>query len=344
MSLNNNIAWIDNLRVLATISVVFLHVSCPLVYNFGSNSNWWCGNIYDSIMRFCVPIFVMITGALLLPKEYDLIHYLKSKVSRIIFPFLFWSFVYLLFNLFVKMIKGENLVQMDTFKFVLHNIKNGSSFHLWYIYMIIGIYLLIPIISKHIKICTENEILYFLIIWVITIILSIPFIEKYAPNFNLNYFSGYLGYLILGYYLSIKKFDNLKRTNFISVFMFIIGTLITIFGTYFLSLRNGFYSDFFYKYLTINVLFSAIGVFVFVKNLEIKNTRIIKIRNFISKYSYGIFLVHMIVLIIINQIGLNISLINPFIGIPLISILCLVISTFTVHYMNKLPLGKYYAG
>jgi surface polysaccharide O-acyltransferase-like enzyme len=185
MNLNNNynnIVWIDNLRVLATISVVFLHVSCPLLYKFESNPDWWCGNIYDSTVRFCVPIFVMITGALLLPKQYDLTHFLKSKVIRILFPFLFWSFVYLLFNLFVKKTRGENLTLIDTINYVIISIKKGTSYHLWYVYMIIGVYLFIPIISKCIKICSEKEILYFLIIWGVTIILNIPLINNITPT------------------------------------------------------------------------------------------------------------------------------------------------------------------
>jgi surface polysaccharide O-acyltransferase-like enzyme len=344
MSLNNNIVWIDNLRVLATISVIFLHVSCPLLYKFETNPNWWCGNIYDSIMRFCVPVFVMITGALLLPKEYDLKYFIKSKVTRIIFPFLFWSFMYLLFNLFVKKTRGENSNILDTFNFTLIYIKKGSSYHLWYVYMIIGIYLFIPIISKWIKICSEKEILYFLIIWVITIILNIPFINNFAPNFNLTYFSGYLGFLILGYYLSKKTFKNLKSLRQISILLFLTGALITIFGTYFLSSRNGFYSDFFHNFLTINVLIMAVGFFLYFKNLKINNITVIKIRNFISKYSYGIYLVHVLILTILYKIGFNFKLINPFIGIPIISLLCLIISSLTIHYMNKLPFGKYFAG
>ncbi|POR16914.1 hypothetical protein BWK58_15200, partial [Flavobacterium columnare] len=94
---NENLYWITSLRVLATFSVIFLHTSAEILYQYGktSNANWWIGNIYDSSVRFCVPIFLMISGALILSKDYkNITEYLKKRVLRIIFPFLFWSIVY----------------------------------------------------------------------------------------------------------------------------------------------------------------------------------------------------------------------------------------------------------
>ena len=100
----NTIVWIDNLRILATISVIFLHVSSPLLYNFEGKEdlNWWTGNIYDGTVRFCVPVFVMLTGSLMLSKDYDLNDFLKIKLMRIIIPFLFWSVIYILYGLVSK--------------------------------------------------------------------------------------------------------------------------------------------------------------------------------------------------------------------------------------------------
>jgi len=105
---NNPVNWIDNLRVLATISVIFLHVSASVTAKFGSISfiTWTIGNIYNSSVRFCVPIFVMITGALLLPKDYEISDFLKKKFIRVVLPFVFWGIIYLLFLVYVKDSQG----------------------------------------------------------------------------------------------------------------------------------------------------------------------------------------------------------------------------------------------
>ncbi|OWP74009.1 acyltransferase, partial [Flavobacterium oreochromis] len=133
---NENLYWITSLRVLATFSVIFLHTSAEILYQYGktSNANWWIGNIYDSSVRFCVPIFLMISGALILSKDYkNITEYLKKRVLRIIFPFLFWSIVYIFINNFLYFYK-ENLTFIDILKFTLIKLKIGASFHLWYIY------------------------------------------------------------------------------------------------------------------------------------------------------------------------------------------------------------------
>jgi surface polysaccharide O-acyltransferase-like enzyme len=82
--------WADNLRVIAIFSVILVHVMDPLFENNPSVSPvWWIGNIYGSFVRYCVPIFVMLTGALILPKDYELKYFLKKKFIRNFFLFFF---------------------------------------------------------------------------------------------------------------------------------------------------------------------------------------------------------------------------------------------------------------
>ena len=68
------IYWVDNLRFLATISVIFLHVASPIYFQFGkvSDAYWWTAFLYSGTTRFGVPIFLMLTGALILPKNYSI--------------------------------------------------------------------------------------------------------------------------------------------------------------------------------------------------------------------------------------------------------------------------------
>jgi len=94
--------WLDNSRIVAIYAVVFLHVSAAVVLgNEVGTEYWWIGNIYDSAMRWCVPTFVMISGALLLDpdKQEDLKTFYAKRLSRILIPILFWSAFFSIFGL-----------------------------------------------------------------------------------------------------------------------------------------------------------------------------------------------------------------------------------------------------
>lgn len=343
----DNLNWVKNLRVLATISVIVLHVSSGILYQYGTilNSVWWVGNIYDSVVRFCIPIFLMISGTLLLNKEYELYDFLKNRFSRIILPFLFWSCIYAFFALRVKFLENPELSFYEICRLAFFLFKNGTSFHLWYVYMIIGIYLFVPILNKWIRNATEKEILYFISIWILTIFFSQPIIQRAKINIDAIYFSGYIGYLVLGHYLSFKFFtDHVKKIRFISTALFIAGTAIAIFGTYFLTKRANHFVDYFYGNFTLNIIISSVGVFLLIKNVKILNPFLTRIIDFINKYSYGIYLVHILVLQFIEFLGISYDFINPVIAIPIITIMCLSISLFIVFAINKLPYGRYISG
>lgn len=341
-----NYDWIDFLRVLATFSVIFVHVSASILYQYGSISNfdWWIGNIYDSTFRFCVPIFLMITGALILPKTYNSTsEYLKKRFLRILLPFLFWSIVYIAKDLFLKLNHGADMNYIEVFTYSFIQLKNGASYHLWYIYLIIGLYLFFPIIGKWITNSNKNEIKYFLVIWFLTIVAQLPFLNKIAPNINLTYFSGYIGLPILGYYLSNYSYD-FKGKNIVYTLTILTGIMITIFGTFFITKHHGIFNDSFYSYLSPNVILVAVGVFLLFKGFVISGTRTTCIILFFSKYSYGIYLIHVLVLWVLGKFSISYVIVNPLIGIPITSVLCFVISALLVYGIDKLPFGKYISG
>lgn len=341
-----NTSYFDVLRVIATIGVIFIHVASNLVSPFGriSQFNWWVGNIFDSSVRFCVPIFVMLSGALLIPKNFRTNEFLKSRMIRVILPFIFFSVIYTLYLIILKYVHGETIMLNGIITFFFDSLRLGSSFHLWYIYMILGIYLFIPVIGKWARVCEENEIRYFLIIWFISILISLPIFSRFRISIDLSYFSGYIGYLILGYYLSIREYKDNKSVKKIALLLISIGILSTAFGTYYLSASINKFSHVFYEYLSPNVLLLAVGVFLFIKNMEIENKTFLRIIVLISRHCYGIYLIHIMVLNFMNKIGLNCDFINPILATPLTVIICLLISFIIISILNKIPYGKYISG
>jgi len=338
--------WISNLRVTATVSVILLHVASTVLYKYNQvpNTYWWIGNIYDSLVRFSVPMFLLITGALLLGKQTSYPVFLKKKVIRILLPFTFWTAIYIVYNFIEPPQFNGKLASQTNFEWILQQIKDGSSYHLWYVYMLLGIYIIIPIVTKLVVGIRKIYLELFLVSWIIFITLSTSQNSDSNFEWNLWYYFGYLGYAVLGYYLSIINTTS-KTVSALATFTFVIGAFITVYGTYYSTDLDGSFYKYYYSYLTPNVLLMTASVFVLFKNVSSKINGAFKhIRNIIDKHSYGIYLSHILVLNYLVMYGIDWDLIHPLIGIPLTTIITLMISLTIVYLISKIPFGKYISG
>lgn len=322
---------ISFLRIISTFFVIVIHVSGPLVVKFGEIpfADWNIANVFDSLSRFSVPMFFMISGALLLSKDYSLGDFFKKRLGKIIPPFLFWSLTYSLLNRYVF---NDEFFHLDK---VIRDIFYGSEYHLWFVYALIGVYLITPILRKWIKNASQNEILYVLIIWVITLIIGIPGFKHFFPKVNLSYFSGFIGYFILGYYL--KQFIGKKKA--FAVVSFAFGTVITIVGTYVFTIKNSVFYHYFYEYLNLNTLLVALGVFLLFNKMQVSNERLKPILLKLNQTCFGIYLIHPLVLKIFILIGFNVYMLSPVISILIISLSCFLLSFLIIYWLKKLKFG-----
>lgn len=340
------ITWYDTLRAIATVGVIGIHVSSDYQPASGTITGYdfWAGNVFDSLSRFSVPVFVMLSGALMLGREYPLGEFLKKRLTRLVLPFLFWSSIYTIKS-FWDIVDEEGSLSFHRIAYEFFvQFRDGSSLHLWYVYMIVGVYLFIPIIGKWIRHSTRKEQLYFLGIWFLTILLNQPIFEKFKPAIELSYFSGFLGYLVWGYFLNQLAFKSSRMQNLIALGLLLLGLLTTILGTYFVLSSTKSYSSVFYEPLSPNILLYATGLFLLFKDKELKFGFCVKIRDFVSRYSYGVFLAHVLVFFKLLDFGLGWNFINPLLGIPVTIILTLIITSAIVFVVNKLPGGKYISG
>lgn len=340
-----NITWINNLRLIAMFAVIVLHTASPLLflYNSAPVSNWIVADIYNAIVRFAVPVFVMITGALLLHREYELSDFLKKRIGRLILPFLFWSLVYIGYQWYIEIIVFNNDTWANV-KLILHQLKTGASYHLWYVYLLIGLYLFIPILSRFIRNATEKEILYFLAIWFLTILISKPYLTQLDTAVDLRYFTGYMGYLVLGYYLAHKRF-TIPYLAFPALLIFTACVVLITCGTYYLKIKDHELSTFFYEPVGPFVVMLSASVFLAAKNIKVKIKPIInKIFLNAGKYTLGIYLSHALVLNILELNDITYAQFNPIASIPLVALLCFIISWLAIYALGKVPVLKSFIG
>jgi len=347
---NIRVKWIDDVRILATVFVIGLHVSAygitsEFAANDGASNNWWVCNFYESIFRCCVPLFVMLTGALLLPQALPLKAFLIKRFGRILIPAVFWGATYVIYNLVMAEDKSVFLSSYNSLRWFRHQVLDGPISSFWYIYMLVGLYLFIPVLQPWVKSASNKALLYFLLIWLLTVATKqFRLIPQQSP-LELRYFSGYVGYLLLGYYLAHRLV--ITRTIYLFALMASAGGfLVTLFGTYWASVNQQSFSGVFYEYLSLNVLALSAGVFILIKGRGDKTDDYwpSRLKELLIRFGFGIYLIHPLPLRIMVYFGLNYKVINPLVAIPLLTLLCLAASYMAAWLISKLPYGKYVTG
>lgn len=272
---------IDIIRIFAFVFIVFLHT---LNRQFGVDV--WMGGY--AIISIGVNLFIMISGYLLLDKTEEAIVFFKKRILNILPLFLVFNIIYIYFGKIpiMPVLKGKAI----------------SASHFWYIYMILGLYLLTPWLQKVLK-YAEKETLFVVFLWFLCNILN-PYLRYFNlaeipfSNFPLT---GFIGYYILGYF--VKKYDNkVKRTSFILIIViYVLGFLLSFLSTkYVLAVTGKRVSDFFDKN-SLGTFIMTLSFFVFWCKFNFsKRDRIIKI---VADSTYFAFLVHLIVLHFIIKIS-----------------------------------------
>ena len=146
---NQRIVFLDYLRVIACFMVVIVH-ACEFYYLnedgifFARPDDRIWVSIIDSALRESVPLFVMTSSFLLLPLTCSAGAFFKRRFVRILIPFLIWSIFYAIAPVLAGLVEGDIPARLTR---LLYNF-NGDSGHLWFIYMLIGVYLIMPIIDR----------------------------------------------------------------------------------------------------------------------------------------------------------------------------------------------------
>ncbi len=345
---NERIYYLDVLRCLACLLVVITHCSSGHLLKDYDSLNFWIGNVLASLARIGVPLFVMISGARLLDENYNCsMKKIVHKTLRLVTLFCFWSVCYCVtYQIIPTIAKGEAL-SIITVKSLL----KGPE-HFWYIIMLIGLYLIVPLLRLWVKKDNKKGIEYFLVLSTIITFLIPKIIEivscflpiakdaeYYLGTMNLSYVGGYTSYFILGWYLN--NFAVPYKKTIISVG--IIGILISIFGTYGLSVYTGEVYRW-YDYISAHVMAYSIMVFMVVKDKysnfsqEQASSKKISVKavNTIAKNSLGIYAIHPLVIFAIDNLWAKIGLYENLVIVPADFIISMVLCLLATVIIRKI--------
>lgn len=355
MTTNSNtqrLYWVDLLRLVAMLMVIAAH--CVDIYNATPqddpmNSFW--GVFIGSLMRPSVPLFAMMTGLLLLPIRESAAEFYKRRIPRVLIPMVLWSAVYYLIPWLTGVVGLDKSVITTLFPFefspsqeagdAMRNIAlipftfNGYTTHMWYLYMLIGLYLMMPFFSAWVEKRDRTLTNTFMALWLCS--LTLPYLKQLiAPNLfgecawnefgTFYYFSGFAGYLLLGHILARRHHMPLRRIIAMGVMLYISGYIVTYTGYASMAVQYSYEEapellELFWQFCSPNVVLMALGIFLVVQRINITSPRLQSLLAATTRCSFGTYLMHYIF------IGPVILLLTP-LGMP--TPLCVVASVILV--------------
>ncbi|RCL29147.1 hypothetical protein C6A77_03575 [Pseudomonas sp. AFG_SD02_1510_Pfu_092] len=252
-------AGLDFCRIVACLMVVLLHIASAATARL--DDNWMSSNLYNSLVRSCVPLFLMLSGALLLNRAEGAVTFYRKRFVRILPPLVFWSAFYALWRTTMGIGYGS------LWQTALAMLQGPVYYHLWYLYTIIGIYLFMPYMAKIYQHSGPQEKRVFLGLWLIvscllpTIAQLVPALANLTSTFELFSFMGFAGYAFLGAYV----FEHIRLYGpgnaLLNLGGFLIAGVLTATATHYLSVQQGLPSQVFYSYVSPLVVLAAICAF-----------------------------------------------------------------------------------
>ena len=342
-SSERNISF-DLLRIISAIGVIVMHVTA-LCYNtcVFQDTNWYITSVYNSLFHYGVPIFVMISGALFLNpnREINIRKLYTRNILRLVCVYLVWSAVYGIYD-FCQYKAG--------WKFLLWEIVTGRD-HLWFLPMIIGIYMILPILSAWIKNTDQKVIQYFLCLFFVFQILCETINELPVPEIlnhitelrNIELVLSYVGYFVAGYYIVYVGFSERIRW-FLQISGIILG-LLSIPAMLILSNHSGYTNAGLVNSYSIFTFFYSISLFTFFyshftcKEMSEKKTRFI---SNLGKDTLGVYAAHIAIIELLQNFGYTVTSLPLIVGIPIYVIVVYIIGTLISAVLRRIPVvGRY---
>lgn len=342
-TLTERTAYFDWLRVTAALAVIMIHVCAQHWYDTDVNGTAWRSfNVLDSLASCAVPVFVMISGALFLNRDIPLSKILSKYCLRLLTAYVGWSLIYAL---------AAEKGLLPTLARMLR-----SSHHMWFIPMIMGLYLCIPFFKALVE--EEKRLRYFLLLAGIFAFL-IPGISDLAEDFapspfgtlcrdantfiksmKLQFVMGYSAFFLGGWYLDRLSLNRKQRGG---VYLLgLLGWAATMLFNAASARAAGQASAKYLDNFAPGILAEAVAVFTWFKYHIPGEKRNVLVEK-LAKYSFGAYLVHVLVLEQLDkQLGLNTLSFHPALSVPAVWACVAVLSFGISAILHQIPLVKKY--
>lgn len=356
---SKRIVYYDLIRAFAIFGVVACHCFVGIANNTDIFNTllWFYSLFLYSLREVCVPLFVCVSGALLITKRYSLTDFIKKRFIRVVIPYIFWAVMFIASSMIFLNIHDPTNLIYETFSVP----PLGNSVFLWFVQMILVVYVVIFALNKLIE---RNDIFLKL-----ALVFSIVFIVLrnfgIIPSYPMPYkYIHYSAYAVLGYYLatydlssnSLVNYLKLDSERFVQVF-FILSILLYLWeinSVVSLSLgSNSLIALSQFSFLNVALVISVFLFFRFFADFyEISEEscihgvggKVVKAIFSISYCSYGIYLSHLIVINFFTYVIQIHNYFAPAISATLVLILTLIISWIIVLLMSKIPGLKMVSG
>lgn len=335
---------INLMKVVACFAVILIHSS--IFDNVNTDTQWWAVNLYNATSRFAVPMFIMISGALLINEKYSLKDFLLKRTLRIVPALIFWSVIYLAW------LGDGRLFNIGVIKTIL---SGPVYYHLWYLYSIIGVMMFSPILSSMYNNSSESLKLYFICIWFFVYsayplakeLLNLQF--DFINTYELYPFFGLVGWYFLGAYVRDYIINNQVENSGIKyVSTFITSTLAVAFLTYLSSKTHSssadhidFTSPVFFERNSPIIIINTISLFMLLSTIKTRSYHFIhRSINEVASISLGIYCIHLLILReLLNKINYYVE--NLWMSVPLLSIIVFVFSVAIIYPIRKIRIIRY---
>lgn len=332
----------DILRIIAAFAVIMVHASAYFVAFDGGTTEFTVGNLFDSISRIGTLFFIMISGSLMLDedKDFQVKKLICKNIKTLLLLIFFWSAVYsIIYEIIYPTIDNEEISFFYVFYAILFP---RGHYHMWYLYMIIGLYMATPFLRTFIKKENKDLVLFFMAICLLTqftpacldalanIWSPAAYLADLIPKFSFDFFSGYIAYYVGGWYLTHIGITRKKLFYFAGA----LSILITFVFTQFTQ-------DFSNTYSENNLLIFTYAAALFLLLNQVLDSHPhedSKLIRTLTQLSFGVYVIHPIFLDIIQRTF-------PYQNKPLLYLFlswggCLLASLFSCYVLSKIPLLK----
>lgn len=352
--MGERIYFLDGMRAVACLMVIMVH-SCEFFFIDGTaigirslNDGWWV-SVIDSAFRCSVPLFVMISSYLLVPVKGSVSLFFRKRMVRVMVPFVLWSVLYATLPYVWGGMDGQ-----EVFSSLWHLFFNfnGASGHLWFVYMLVGLYLFMPVLSPWLERAGEKGERSFLILWFVSTFF--PYLRAYAGELYgecywneyhaLWYYSGFVGYVVLAHYIRHYLKWTVSRQVVAGVFLYVVGFIVTATVWYTripvaLELQE---LEISWRFCTPNVVMMSLGAFLLIRAYFSARQAANGMITEISRLSYGIYLMHIFILNAVYQL-LEGCFSTP-VTIVSVGLLTFIVCILLTKLLSCLPKSRYLIG